>query len=142
MQYKNNYNIPWTRSDGVIGEGIFNGDIGTLIEVNKSNQKIKIRFEDKIATYTYEDIIDVDLAYCSTIHKSQGNEFEAVIIPMYNAPPQLLYRNLLYTAVTRAKKLLILVGKPEIMERMVSNNKRTLRYSGLKEFLLKGIEKG
>ncbi len=140
MQYKNNYNIPWTRDDGAIGEGIFNGDIGILLEVSKSNQKIKIRFDDKIATYTYDDIIDVDLAYCSTIHKSQGNEFEAVIIPMYNSPPQLLYRNLLYTAVTRAKKLLILVGKPEIMERMVNNNKRTLRYSGLKEFLLRGVE--
>lgn len=140
MQYKNNYNIPWTRDDGAIGEGIFNGDIGILLEVSKSNQKIKIRFDDKMATYTYDDIIDVDLAYCSTIHKSQGNEFEAVIIPMYNSPPQLLYRNLLYTAVTRAKKLLILVGKPEIMERMVNNNKRTLRYSGLKEFLLRGVE--
>ena len=138
MQYKNNYNIPWTRKDGVTGEGVFNGDIGILTEINKLNRKVKIRFEDKEATYTFDDIIDVDLAYCSTIHKSQGNEFEAVIIPMHNNPPQLLYRNLLYTAVTRAKKLLILVGKPEIMERMVINNKRTLRYSGLKEFLTRG----
>ena len=82
----------------------------------------------------------MDLAYCSTVHKSQGNEFEAVIIPMYNNPPQLLYRNLLYTAVTRAKKLLILVGKTEIAEHMIRNNKKTLRYSGLQEFLLRGIE--
>ena len=111
MQYKNNYNIPWTRKDGIIGEGIFNGDIGILTEINKSNRKVKIQFDDKTATYTFDDIIDVDLAYCSTIHKSQGNEFEAVIIPMYNNPPQRLYRNLLYTAVTRAKKLLIL-GSP------------------------------
>lgn len=140
MQYKNNYNIPWTRNDGVIGEGVFNGDIGILLEVSKANQRVKIQFDDKIASYTFDDIIDVDLAYCSTVHKSQGNEFEAVIIPMYNSPPQLLYRNLLYTAVTRAKKLLILVGKPEIMERMVKNNKRTLRYSGLKDFLLRGTE--
>lgn len=140
MQYKNNYNIPWTKNDGTIGEGIFNGDIGILLEISKSNQQIKIQFDDKIATYNYDDIIDVDLAYCSTVHKSQGNEFEAVIMPMYNSPPQLLYRNLLYTAVTRAKKMLILVGKPEIMEKMVNNNKRTLRYSGLKEFLLRGTE--
>lgn len=140
MQYKNNYNISWTRKDGVIGEGVFNGDIGILTEINKSGRKVKIQFDDKEATYTFDDIIDVDLAYCSTIHKSQGNEFEAVIIPMYNNPPQLLYRNLLYTAVTRAKKLLILVGKPEIMERMVTNNKKTLRYSGLREFLIRGTE--
>lgn len=139
MQYKNNYNIIWTKNDGTNGEGIFNGDIGTMLEISKANQRVKIQFDDKIASYTFDDIIDVDLAYCSTVHKSQGNEFEAVIIPMYNSPPQLLYRNLLYTAVTRAKKLLILVGKPEIMERMVSNNKRTLRYSGLKDFLLRGI---
>lgn len=140
MQYKNNYNILWSKEDGSTGEGIFNGDVGKLIEVNKASQRVKIQFEDKIASYTFDDIIDVDLAYCSTVHKSQGNEFEAVIIPMYNSPPQLLYRNLLYTAVTRAKKLLIMVGKPEIMERMVNNNKRTLRYSGLKNFLLRGTE--
>lgn len=140
MQYKNNYNIIWTKDDGTSGEGIFNGDIGILVEVSKANQRVKIRFDDKLASYTFDDIIDVDLAYCSTVHKSQGNEFEAVIIPMYNSPPQLLYRNLLYTAVTRAKKLLILVGKPEIMEKMVNNNKRTLRYSGLKDFLLRGVD--
>lgn len=140
MQYKNNYNIPWTKSDGTTGEGVFNGDIGKLIEVNKTSRKVKIQFDDKVATFNFDDLIDVDLAYCSTVHKSQGNEFDVVIIPMYNSPPQLLYRNLLYTAVTRAKKLLILVGKPEIMKRMVDNNKRTLRYSGLKEFLLRGVE--
>lgn len=140
MQYKNNYNIMWTKNDGTSGEGVFNGDIGTLIEVSKPNQRVKIKFDDKTATYSFDDIIDVDLAYCSTVHKSQGNEFEAVIIPMYNSPPQLLYRNLLYTAVTRAKKLLILVGKTTIMEKMVNNNKRTLRYSGLKEFLLRGTK--
>ncbi len=140
MQYKNNYNISWTRNDGVMGEGIFNGDIGILTEINKSNKSVKIQFDDKEASYNFEDITDVDLAYCSTIHKSQGNEFEAVIIPMYNYAPQLLYRNLLYTAVTRAKKLIILVGKTDIMERMVMNNKKTLRYSGLKEFLVRGVE--
>nr|MDE7390120.1 ATP-dependent RecD-like DNA helicase [Lachnospiraceae bacterium] len=138
MQYKNNYNILWTKEDGSTGEGVFNGDIGKLIEISKSNQRVKIKYDDKVASYTFDDMIDVDLAYCSTVHKSQGNEFEVVIIPMYNSPPQLLYRNLLYTAATRAKKLLILVGRVDIMERMVSNNRRTLRYSGLKEFLLRG----
>lgn len=140
MQYKNNYNITWTRSDGTTGEGVFNGDIGILVEVSKASQRVKIQYEDKLASYAFDDMADVDLAYCSTVHKSQGNEFEAVIIPMYNSPPQLLYRNLLYTAVTRAKKLLILVGNPNIMEKMVNNNRRTLRYSGLKDFLLRSTE--
>ena len=140
MQNKNNYNIPWVKTDGSKGEGIFNGDIGILTKVNRIGKTVVIQFDDKTAEYTYEDIIDVDLAYCSTIHKSQGNEFEAVIIPMYNSPPQLLYRNLLYTAVTRAKKLLILVGKYEIIQKMVENNKKTQRYSGLRDFLCCGTE--
>ncbi len=137
MQYRNNYNLPWEKNDGTSGTGVFNGDIGTLTEISRASGHVKIRFDDKTASYTFDEVLDVDLSYCSTVHKSQGNEFEAVIIPMYNSPPQLLYRNLLYTAVTRAKKLLIMVGNPEIMERMVKNNRRTLRYSGLKEYLLR-----
>ncbi len=137
MQYRNNYNLSWEKDDGTSGTGVFNGDIGTLTQVSRTSGKIKIRFDDKTADYSFDDVLDVDLSYCSTVHKSQGNEFEAVIIPMYNSPPQLMYRNLLYTAVTRAKKLLIMVGNPEIMERMVKNNRRTHRYSGLKEFLLR-----
>ncbi|MDP4119628.1 MAG: ATP-dependent RecD-like DNA helicase [Bacillota bacterium] len=135
MQIRNNYNITWEKDDGTSGDGIFNGDVGILSEINKSNQSLKIRFEDKTAIYDGESLNELELAYATTVHKSQGNEFEAVIMPMYYGAPQLYYRNLLYTAVTRAKKLLILVGNAYTVERMVQNNRRTKRYSALKDFL-------
>lgn len=135
MQSKNNYNIQWVKPNGESGEGIFNGDIGTLTEVSKSTQSIQVKFDDKVAVYDLDSAADLELAYAITVHKSQGNEFNAVIIPMYNTPPQLAYRNLLYTAVTRAKKMLIFVGSPSVVKKMVDNNKKTLRYSALKDFL-------
>ena len=136
MQIKNNYDIRWFKDNGETGEGIFNGDIGIIEKIDKKTKIIKISFYDKTAAYTYESASDLDFAYAVTVHKSQGNEFDAVIIPMFQGPPQLYYRNLLYTAVTRAKKTLILVGNPHTVEYMVNNNRRTKRYSGLKEFLL------
>lgn len=140
MQIKNNYNIPWEKTDGTMGEGVFNGDIGILDSIDRNRREVVVRFDDKTAKYTYDDVAELDLAYCTTVHKSQGNEFEAVIIPMWKSPRPLLYRNLLYTAVTRAKKLLIIVGRPEEMSEMIRNNKRTLRYTMLKEFLIRGME--
>lgn len=137
MQIKNNYDIRWFKENGDTGEGIFNGDIGIIQKIDKKAKFIKINFYDKTAVYTYEFASDLDFAYAVTVHKSQGNEFDAVIIPMFAGPPQLSYRNLLYTAVTRAKKMLILVGNPQTVEYMVNNNRRTKRYSGLKEFLKK-----
>ena len=94
-----------------------------------------IAFYDKTARLSFEAAADLDFAYAVTVHKSQGNEFDAVIIPMFPGPPQLYYRNLLYTAVTRAKKTLILVGDPRTVDMMVKNDRRTKRYSALKEFL-------
>lgn len=140
MQIKNNYDIPWTRDDGEMGEGIFNGDVGILTSVNKSSKTVEVRFDDKTAKYHGDDLLNLELAYAATVHKSQGNEFNAVVIPMHKGAPQLYYRNLLYTAVTRAKNLLILVGDPSVVEYMVKNNRRTLRYSGLKCFLLEGLQ--
>ena len=137
MQIKNNYDIRWFKDNGETGEGIFNGDIGIIEKIDKKVKIIKVSFYDKTAAYTYESASDLDFAYAVTVHKSQGNEFDAVIIPMFQGPPQLYYRNLLYTAVTRAKKTLILVGNPHTVEYMVNNNRRTKRYSGLKEFLLR-----
>ena len=137
MQIKNNYDIRWFKDNGETGEGIFNGDIGIIEKIDKKVKIIKISFYDKTAAYTYESASDLDFAYAVTVHKSQGNEFDAVIIPMFQGPPQLYYRNLLYTAVTRAKKTLVLVGNPKTVEYMVQNNRRTKRYSGLKEFLLR-----
>ncbi len=137
MQIKNNYDIRWFKENGDTGEGIFNGDIGIIEKIDRKSKLIKINFYDKTASYTFEFASDLDFAYAITVHKSQGNEFDAVVIPMFSGPPQLYYRNLLYTAVTRAKKTLILVGNPQTVEYMVNNNRRTKRYSGLKEFLLR-----
>lgn len=135
MQIKNNYSIPWTRDDGTEGEGVFNGDIGVLEEVDRASASMTIRFEDRVALYTAEAAVDLELAYATTVHKSQGSEFEAVILPLFSVPPLLSYRNLLYTAVTRAKTLLILVGQAQVVADMVHNNRKTKRYSGLKTFL-------
>lgn len=135
MQGKNNYNIPWKRENGEYGEGVFNGDIGVMIEVNHAAKTCQVRFDDRVATYDSDSITDLELAYACTVHKSQGNEFDCVVMPMFRGAPQLMYRNLLYTAVTRAKKMLILVGDESALHYMVENNRRILRYSGLKSFL-------
>ena len=137
MQSKNNYNIMWTRDDGEYGEGVFNGDIGVLIEVNTASKIYKVRFDDKVAQYDADSASDLELAYACTVHKSQGNEFDCVVLPMFKGAPQLMYRNLLYTAVTRARKMLIVVGDESALRYMVENNKRILRYSGLKDFLMR-----
>ena len=137
MQIKNNYNITWLKADtGEYGEGVFNGDIGIIEKIDKISKKMQIRFDDRIAVYDGDCVQDLELSYACTVHKSQGNEFEAVIIPVIKNSQYLYYRNLLYTAVTRAKKLLILVGNRETIKFMVDNNVRTLRYSGLKSMLL------
>lgn len=140
MQIKNDYDIPWTRSDGSTGTGVFNGDVGILKQIDRPTETLVICFDDREATYSFETAGNLDLAYATTVHKSQGSEFEAVIIPMYPGPPQLYYRNLLYTAVTRAKALLILVGMPGVVKQMVDNDRRTKRYSGLSCFLTGSVE--
>lgn len=140
MQNKNNYDIPWTKDSGETGEGVFNGDIGILTAVSGSPAVLQVTYDDKVAIYDAESAADLELAYAVTVHKSQGNEFNAVIIPLYNNPPQLIYRNLLYTAVTRAKRLLIIVGSSNTLYRMVENNKKTLRYSALKDFIIREVE--
>ena len=136
MQSRNNYDILWTRDNGEFGEGVFNGDIGVMIEVNTASRIYKVRFDDKVATYDSDSVGDLELAYACTVHKSQGNEFDCVILPMFRGAPQLMYRNLLYTAVTRAKKLLIIVGDENALRLMAENNRRILRYTGLKTFLI------
>ena len=140
MQNKNNYNIPWIKDNDENGEGVFNGDIGILTSVSNNPVALQVTFDDKVAIYDSESAVDLELAYAVTVHKSQGNEFNAVIIPLYNNPPQLIYRNLLYTAVTRAKKLLIIIGSNKTLYRMVENNKKTLRYSALKDFIQREVE--
>lgn len=135
MQVKNNYNVEWTKDDGTEGTGIFNGDVGVLEEVDKLRGVLKVRFDDKLALYSVDNAEELEHAYAMTVHKSQGSEFPAVIMPMYQMAPQLCYRNLLYTAVTRAKKILIMVGHKQVVVQMVRNQKKTLRYSALDIFL-------
>ncbi len=136
MQIRNNYDLLWVKDDGETGEGIFNGEIGIIESINKRGRIIKVRFDDKVASYDFDFAVDLDLAYATTVHKSQGNEFEAVIMPLLGGAPMLLYRNLLYTAVTRAKNLIIIVGSDTTIQKMVNNNRKNRRYSGLKYFLL------
>ena len=135
MQIKNNYDIVWKRGEDEQGTGIFNGDIGRIININKSNMEVVIDFDGRITSYTFELMGQVELAYAITVHKSQGCEFEAVIMPILGGFEKLYYRNLLYTAVTRAKKLLILIGTEEKIRSMVDNNRRTRRYTCLKSML-------
>ena len=135
MHTKNNYDITWTKDDGEVGSGIFNGDIGILESLDIPAQTIHVRYDDRVAVYTREDAHDLEPAYAVTVHKSQGSEFDAVVIPVFHQQPQLCYRNLLYTAVTRAKKLIVMVGSIQTLEQMVDNHKRTLRYTGLPRML-------
>ena len=139
MQVKNNYDIEWSKS-GERGTGIFNGDIGIILRVVKAESRLFIDFDGRIAEYTYEMLDQLELAYAISVHKSQGSEFNAVIIPLLGGFEKLYYRNLLYTAVTRAKKLLIIVGSVRVVEAMVNNNRRTLRYSCFKDMLEKEIK--
>ena len=134
MQTKNNYDIIWTR-DGKTGEGVFNGDIGVILAVNQNANMCKVRFDDKTALYPFENLKELEHAYAVTVHKSQGCEFEAVLMPAIGVVPQLCYRNLLYTAVTRAKARMIVVGTRAMIEAMVDNDKKTRRYSALCHFL-------
>ncbi len=131
MQIINDYDIEW-ESGRQSGTGIFNGDIGVIDEINEREEYILVRFDDKSAKYKFDMLDELDLAYAITVHKSQGSEYPVVILPMYSCAPQLMIRNLLYTAVTRAKGMLILVGRPDIPGRMVENNKEIKRYTTLK----------
>lgn len=134
MQTKNNYDIVWSK-DGEQGAGIYNGDIGKILSINRQRMEAVINFDGRNAVYTFEMLDQLELAYAITVHKSQGSEFEVVIMPILGGFEKLFYRNLLYTAVTRAKKLLIIIGTEEVITKMVINNKRTNRYTCLTAML-------
>lgn len=134
MQTKNNYDIEWSK-DGERGAGIFNGDIGRITSINRAAMTAVIDFDGRIAAYPFDLLAQIELAYAITVHKSQGCEFEAVIMPILGGFEKLYYRNLLYTAVTRAKKLLILIGLEEKINSMVDNNRRIRRYTCLRAML-------
>ena len=135
MQIKNNYELVWKKDNGEEGTGVFNGDVGYVEKIDKRQGSVTVRFEDKTVTYLTEELSQIELAYAVTVHKSQGSEYDCVILPLLDVPMKLKYRNLLYTAVTRAKKLLIVIGDGEVFFSMAENNKKSLRYTLLKEFL-------
>ena len=132
MQITNNYDIEWEKN-GVVSLGLFNGDIGIIEEIDLREQTLKIRFDDKLAEYTFDMLDELELAYAITVHKSQGSEYPVVVIPMYACAPMLLARNLFYTAVTRAKNMVILVGRSDIPRKMVENNREIMRFTALKD---------
>ena len=134
MQIKNNYDIIWHK-DGENGTGIFNGDIGYLRAINRQSQEVIAEFDGRRATYPFEQLDQLELAYAVTVHKSQGSEFQAVVMPLLGGFPKLYYRNLLYTAVTRARRLLILIGSQNVIYQMVDNNRRMNRYTCLRDML-------
>ncbi len=138
MQIRNNYDIVWERMDNhEQGTGMFNGDVGEILQIFPGQECLIVKFDDKLATYTFDMLDELELAYAMTVHKAQGSEFEAVIVALSaGVPRRLLTRNILYTAITRAKKLLVIVGAQETLETMVNTNTRGRRYSALKARML------
>ena len=136
MQIHNNYDIGWITTDGTEGSGVFNGDIGFIEKIDEENQLVTFRFDDdKYAECDISAFDDIEHAYAITVHKSQGSEYKAVIIPLFDCPRGLMTRNLLYTAVTRAKNLAIIAGKLNVMCDMIKNNSRMTKYTGLAQML-------
>ncbi|MBE5881101.1 MAG: ATP-dependent RecD-like DNA helicase [Lachnospiraceae bacterium] len=139
MQVKNNYKLEWE----VVGKynitidkglGVFNGDVGRIVSINEYARQIKVEYEEgRFVLYSFDNVEELELAYAMTIHKSQGSEYPAVVIPLLGVPKLLLYRNLLYTAVTRAVKCVTIIGTQEVVEEMIANENVQTRYTGLKE---------
>lgn len=145
MQMSNNYDLEWKkhgRFADEIGQGVFNGDIGFIQTIDPQTSEVIVEFEDgRICLYTRPDLIDLSLSYAITIHKSQGSEFDTIIIPAIAGPSIILTRNLIYTAVTRAKKMVVIVGEKQYLKRMVSNKYTATRFTLLKKLLISANEK-
>ena len=142
MQVKNNYNLKWEKINDPTqeGTGVFNGDMGVIVEIDDEEQKIKVCFDDeRLVGYDYTILDELELAYAITIHKSQGSEFPVVILPVFPGPSVLMTRNLLYTAITRARELVILVGNKDCLGGMIINDRETKRNSDLSEKLRKCV---
>ncbi len=140
MQIRNNYELEWEKN-GVSGTGVFNGDIGTLMRIDRQGEMLRVCFDDRITEYPRAQLEDLEHAWAVTVHKSQGSEYPIVVLPLCNCGPMLQTRNLLYTAVTRARQMVILVGKREVCTAMVENNRHVLRYTCLADRLSSGAVK-
>jgi exodeoxyribonuclease V alpha subunit len=139
MQIRNNYDLLWKDSQGREGQGIFNGDIGVVEMIDPSSKTILVQFDDVTAPYSFDAADQLEHAYAITVHKSQGSEFEAVVMPLMGSHRKLHYRNLLYTAVTRARRLLVMAGEKATVAEMVANNRRTRRYTNLRAMLEEAV---
>ncbi len=145
MQVKNNYSLEWQCFENNIcvanGLGVFNGDTGFIEKIDEYHKKITIKFDDnKFVDYDFTQLDEIDLAYAITIHKSQGSEYKSIVVPIFGGPPMLMNRNLLYTAVTRAKDLVIMIGLPQTVYSMIKNKKKFERYSAL-DYRIKSLDK-
>ena len=139
MQIRNNYDILWKKADGFgSGTGIFNGDIGKILSIDFAEEQLAIQFDDRIAQYGFDMLRELELAYAMTVHKSQGSEYRAVILSAFSGSSLLLTRSILYTAITRARELFIIVGREEVIAAMTQNDRQQRRYSALKLRLEQG----
>ena len=135
MQTKNNYDVLWEKEDGSAGSGIFNGDVGQIMDVDPSGELLTICFDDRTATYTADMLGELDMAYAMTVHKAQGSEYRCVVLAAMRCAPSLMVRGVLYTAITRARELLVVVGDDSAICAMAENDKQQRRYSGLRRKL-------
>ncbi len=139
MQVKNNYDLEWEK-DGRSGHGVFNGDIGTILRIDGREELLYISFDDRVTAYEYALLEELEHAYAITVHKSQGSEYPVTLLPLYHCAPQLLTRHLFYTAVTRAKEMVILVGQRDVALHMIENVRHDMRYTCLRHRLAEGKE--
>ncbi|MDL2233997.1 ATP-dependent RecD-like DNA helicase [Ruminococcaceae bacterium OttesenSCG-928-L11] len=140
MQVRNNYDIVWKKDDGENGTGVFNGDIGIIEMIDRASRTLLVRYDDRVAEYTFDMADEMEHAYAITVHKSQGSEFEAVVMPLMRFHQKLYYRNILYTAVTRARRMMIILGQPDTVSAMVQNHRKVLRYTNLARFLAQSLD--
>lgn len=138
MQTRNNYDVLWEKDDGTMGTGIFNGDVGVVQEIDPSGELLTLQFDDRTAVYTADQLGQLDMAYAITVHKAQGSEYRAVVLLAAPVAPALMVRGVLYTAMTRARELLIMVGDDVVPAQMAENDRRARRYSGLRRRLKQG----
>ena len=138
MQTRNDYDVVWEKEDGTAGTGVFNGDVGTILQIEQGGELLTIAFDERVATYTADMLTEIELAYAVTVHKAQGSEYRGVIFVSAPCAPGLQVRGVLYTAITRARELLILVGDDVTIGKMAANDRQTRRYSGLRWRLANG----
>lgn len=137
MQTRNDYDVVWEREDGTAGTGVFNGDVGHILQIDPSGELLTIAFDERVATYTADMLAELDMAYAMTVHKAQGSEYRGVVFVSAPCAPGLEVRGVLYTAITRARELLVAVGDDSTIRRMAENDRRARRYSGLRWRLAK-----